>query len=535
MSYLVRELPTVIITMAIAESLWARRRLKLGSLLVMVVCGFYLPGSKGAEWIFTPRGSVATIYTDNIFLAPADEEESEFVVQITPGFLLQGIGSRFDLDLNYQAQNLFFVRESGRSTTFNQLQSQATAELYENLFFVDARSTISQQIISARDRVTTGNLPITGNRSDVITFGVSPYLRNDFAGYAETELRYTFDTVRIERGASDSLSHRVNFDINSGERFTRLRWNGQYRRQQINRSNGDEALFSRGSDVRFERAFGLVGYQLTDEYSLLAEAGYTNNDFRSRRNIRNGFFWAVGLEWRPSRYFSAEALYGPRNKRARITFSPHARVSMELNWRERDVGLNPGTVFNGFLRYRRRHSSWEARYFETTNTIQQLLTEQQVFAREDPLTGEPIIGPGGEPILVDPDIFSLTDEVLVRKRFQLTQTYTKGRTSLRFSAFKEEREFGETLRTQDGFGGNATWTWRFAKRMRSNLRLFAQNIEFSEDDRSDLFWSLQASLTRDLSRQMQGAVIFQHSERESTQGGREFQENRVTAQVTYTF
>lgn len=521
--------------MAIAESSWTRRQLKLGSFLVMAACGFYLPGSKGAEWTFTPRGSVATIYTDNITLAPSGEEESEFVIQITPGFSLQGAGRRLNLNLNYQAQNLLFVRESGRSTTFNQLQGQATAELYEDLFFLDARSTISQQIISARDRITTGNLPVTGNRSDVITFGVSPYLRNDFAGYAETELRYSFDAVRVERGTSDSISQGIDFNINSGERFTRLRWNGQYRRQQINRSNGDEAQLGSGSDVRFEDAFGLVSYQLTEEYSLLAEAGYANNDFRSTRNIRNGFFWAAGLGWQPSRYFYAEALYGPRDKRATINFSPHTRLSLELTWRDRDVGLNPGTVFNGSLSYRRRHSSWEARYSETTRTIQQLLTEQQVFALQDPLTGEPIIGPGGEPVLVEQDIFSLTDEVIVRKRFQLTQTYTKGRTALRLSAFKEEREFEETLRTQDGFGGNASWTWRFARRMRSDLQLFVQNIEFSEDDRSDLFWSLQASLTRDLSRHMEGAMVFRHTERESNQGGNDFQENRVTAQVTYTF
>ncbi len=541
--------------MVMVKSLCVDCRPHIGLLFSLITASaiFHWSAAYGAEWEFTPRLSVAEIYTDNIRHTSSGKKKSDFATLFAPAISIKGTGRHFDFNLNHRTQFFVLAREFDKSRIFNRMQADGNAELYENLFFVDVRSSVRQQAISTQNRLAIGNLPLTRNRTNVITFRVSPYLKHNFNDYVNAELRYAFNLVDIQRGASSSISHQINFTTTSGDELARLFWRGNYRRQYTNRSgrrfrviNGIPII---GSNVRFERANLLAGYRLTDEFALLTEGGYANNHFKGRRGrirngrrrIRNGFYWAAGLGWEPSRYFSAEAVYGPRYQRASVNFTPHTRLSMQLTWRNRDVGLNPGNAYFGTLQYRSRFSLWSARYFVSTVTFQGLQTGQSVF-EQDPLTNDVVLGPGDEFILSNPSqgIFPVTDEVMVRKRFQLRQTYNKGNTKLRFTFFKENRKFLQTLRERGGLGGNATWNWQFARQLSSNLSFFAQDFTISENNRSSLFWFAQASLVRNFNRHLQGSISFRHSERGSSQGEsgtgfRGFKENRVTAQFSYTF
>lgn len=552
----------VTLTMAMTKSSCADGRSQFYFLLSLIVAvsTCHLPLAYGAEWEFTPRFSVAEIYSDNINHARSGRKMSGYVTRFTPALSAKGTGRHFDFNLKYRAQAYVFARKLGRSKVYNQMQANAETELYEDWFFVDARSRVGQRNTSLRGRLSVGNLALTRNRSNIISFRVSPYLKHNFADYVNATLRYSFGVRHItrgrrgafgsNRGAFDATSRGIRFNTTSGDRLDRLFWRGSYRRRNINRS-GNRVRFINGNrvtgfDVRFERAKALAGYRLTDEFSLLTEGGYSNNHFqgRRRRNIRNGFYWAAGLGWQPNRYFSAEALYGPRFRRVTVAFSPRKRLSMKFTWRNRNVGLNPGNVFRGTLRYRRRFSQWAVRYSVGTVTLYQILSQQSVF--EEDLTGNPVLGPGGE-LISNIGVLPLNGGVFVRKRFQLSQTYSKGNTTLQFRFFKGNRKYLQTLRKVGRLGGRLTWNWQFARQLSFNLRFLAQNYTFSKNNftfsgnnRSRFLWMVQASLVRNLGRHLQGAISFRHSEANSSQIGLSqnkngFKANQVTAQVSYVF
>jgi hypothetical protein len=61
------------------------------------------------EWIFIPELTVREVYTDNVNLAPSGLEESDYVTEITPGFILRRDARRYKLDVDYALQGLIYL------------------------------------------------------------------------------------------------------------------------------------------------------------------------------------------------------------------------------------------------------------------------------------------------------------------------------------------------------------------------------------------------------------------------------------------
>jgi hypothetical protein len=80
-----------------------------------------------AFWQFTPRASIAQIYSDNIDQAPRGEENSEPVTDLNVGFRLNRDGPRGSGRFDYNLQGVAFWDESDRTKYFNSLPGQATS------------------------------------------------------------------------------------------------------------------------------------------------------------------------------------------------------------------------------------------------------------------------------------------------------------------------------------------------------------------------------------------------------------------------
>lgn len=173
----------------------------LASVLFPAICSAVaaislLPShSFAAEWKIEPSLSLKETYSDNIKLAPPGNEKSDFVTQINPGISLTGTGPRLKVNARYGMQNLIYAEESSRNATRHLLNADANAELADDLLFLDAKASISQQNISSFGSQTTDNVNITDNLSEVRTYSFSPYLINRFGSMASSELRYTHDSV----------------------------------------------------------------------------------------------------------------------------------------------------------------------------------------------------------------------------------------------------------------------------------------------------------------------------------------------------
>lgn len=487
---------------------------------------------QAGDWTFTRRLTVSQDYTDNVRLAPAGQEEEELVTQLNPGVSVRGEGRRLDLNFDYRAQSLFYWKDSDRNTTRHQLGADATAELVERALFLDARATVSQQNVFAGGPLALDNVSDTGNRSDVVTYSISPYLRQRFGGYADLEARYTHSEVKVGgTAASDSALDEVDVSLSSGRRSPLLTWAFNYNKQEESRKGA--------RDFESESADGIVGYRVTRSFDVFVQGGYEENDFAGAENFNDGTFWSAGAGWRPSRFFGIRGAWGPDDQSISVALNPSTRTSLNVTYRKRDVGRNPGTIWAGTFELRNRRSTLRARYFEDTTTTQQVLLEQQVFQLVDPF-GNPIVDPTGQPVLFSLQVPTLTDDVLERKRLEGFGSIRVGKKSnLDLTVFDESRTFLVAGDREDAFGVRTGWTWRLSRQTTSRANLGWRRTEgrlggAGTAPDSDL-WNFSVGVGHQFLANVNGSVDYRFAKQDSDSAANSYEENRVTARLSMTF
>lgn len=504
-----------------------RRHSGWGAPLAALLMSWHAP-LFAAQWQLHPSLLLAETYSDNITLAPVGNEETEFVTQINPGFRLHGEGGRIKLDVNYGLQNLIYANDDSRNASHHQLAANGIAELVKDIFFVDARSSISQQIVNANGRVALDNLNI-GNQADVMTYGLSPYLKLRLASYANVGLRYSVDNIESQgANVSDAESQQYIVNMSSGPRFGRLRWDANYYQQTLDRSNGDNS--------RRQSASADVRYHLLSAWNVLARGGTEDNDVQTVTNSHNGSYWSAGLEWAPSRHIAASATAGENNRDADLSIQPSERTSLHVGYRDRDVGLVIGSTWNVALFHSTRRTAWRASYLEESTTVQTLqLTGQQFFELVDS-QGNIIVDPNtGLPIVLVRNVFSLTDEDFLRKRGQVAVTMNTGKSDIVLSAFDERRTYQLSNNSEDVLGTTASWTWRPISRMHTLLGGGLQRRNPVGTDKHDDLWHGDLALVHTVSKNANVSLKYSHLQSNAIVVNNDYDENRVTLQLNMRF
>ena len=485
------------------------------------------------QWTITPRLSVGETYSDNINLDD-DDKEGDLITEVTPGINIVGEGGRISGELDYQIQNLFFLSNTDASGISQQMDARATAEVTRNFFFVDATSRFGQSIVDAQGTISRNNINDAGNQTDFYAYGISPYIRPHFGGYADGEFRYSLDHVRYDDDVSNSLANRFDASLVSGRKFGPLAWSANYEYDDINRSKAD--------DVRYENADADARYFINRKFSLVAQAGYANNDFDSSEEIENGSYWAVGGLLQPSRYYSLEALTGRNLDTVTVSLYPGRRTSLQVTYRDRKVGLNDGQAWFGRFRHRTRQTNWSADYTEDTTTQQQEQLGEGgfTFLGVDPDTGETNSNPQpGDLVTLVPSgpVSSLTNEVIERKRGSATLGVKTGKTGLRFTVFKQQRRYLTSLREEDTHGFSASVNRRVAPRTNAIVTGSWQRIEdtgtggLGDTD----FWFIEGDIRRQIRPRLEGLVGYSFTRQDSDDGRDDYSENRIQARITAYF
>ena len=489
------------------------------------------------DWTFKPRLSVSEIYTDNVDLAPSGQEDSDLITVITPGFSLRRATSRLTLDVDYQMQVLTFVEDSDANRVNHGLSGSMNAELQEDLLFLDAGAWMSQAIVDARAPQSVDGIAGGGNLTDVQAYRVSPYLVHNFSNFFNGILRFGHERVYTDGAIQNSETNFVSGALNSGPNFGLLDWNLNYLKSREDRRSRDR--------LDRESIGASAAYRIHPKLSLLAEGGREENDFGTTRIAQNGSYWAVGATWTPNRYLSLTALEGDRFKSGTVRLTPSQRTSLLVSYRERDVGLNPGAVWNGAFQHRTRRTVWQANYFEDTQTSQRALFDALAFdeAVADAIgSGDFILTPDGVIVNVDFDAFlTLRDEVFERKRGQASVSYKTGKSVIAILAFSEQRDFLETdvinsaVDMERSRGVSARWRWQFSGLSHTNITGSWRGTDFSSDGREDDRWYIDTMLTRMLSRNATGSVGYRFTRNDSTLDSAEYTENRLIARLTFEF
>lgn len=484
--------------------------------------------AQAGEWRMNTHLDVAEVYTDNVLLAPSGSKEDDFITQLSPGISLNGQSGRANVDLNYRMQNLIYANDESRNNTYHQLLARGDVELVNDLLFVDAKSSITQQIVDADVSVPLDNFSV-GNRADVVTYGLSPYMKLRFGSYAVGQLRYGIERVENQSAtASDAETVNYSGQLGNGPRFNRFTWGVNFRSEDVNRETAQDSLR--------ENVSGVARYRIHQSFNVLARAGYENNDVSTARSIENGGYWSAGGEWLPNRYLTASATVGDKNWDVDLTLRPTVRTRFHVGYMDRSVGLNPGGVWTADFSHYTRRSNWSLSYFEESTSTQTLqLTDQQFFLLRDN-NGDVVVDPrtGFPQVFVD-NIFTLTDEEFIRQRFQGSVTWRTGKSDFMLGAYNERRDYEISANSEDVLGTNASWSWRIMPRTQSVLGAGWQHRNPPNTSQADDLWHTRLGFTRTISDDASAAVEFRHTQRDRANAGTDYDENRVTLQLNMRF
>ncbi|MBL8326191.1 MAG: TIGR03016 family PEP-CTERM system-associated outer membrane protein [Rubrivivax sp.] len=159
---------------------------------------------------------------------------TEIVGRATPGVTLVNRGGRVQGSLIYSGTLTARQGVDDREETnyLNSLSANYVLEAIEGVGFVDARASITQQLISA----IGGPVSVLSsrNRAEVTTVSVSPYLIGNLAGVAEVEARATAtETNGGDDAVSDSRVQQGLLRVRSPRGRSMLGWSLLGSRQRV--------------------------------------------------------------------------------------------------------------------------------------------------------------------------------------------------------------------------------------------------------------------------------------------------------------
>ncbi len=453
-----------------------------------------------AAWEVTPRIAVSETYTDNVTLAPPGQEEEDFVTQVNPELALIQAGPRANSDIRYRMQNLFYAEESDRNETFHQLNARTRVEAVRETVFVDADTTVTQQIVDPAQRISFDNLSVTGNRTDVITANIGPTLRHDFTDVARGQLRYRFGIVDFDEeddavrgsgfGAEDSRRNEVQATLSSPSVSTqRWEWAVDYRDSRFD--------YDSDREDKFARLILDLGYHLTRDLTLIGVAGHEDNRFE-RSGITDdttGTLWEAGVRWQPQ-----------------------ARDLLELRVGERFFGR----TINFAWEHQGARTTTEVHYTENISNVAETLLDNTIVIDEVP-EDLPINGLG------------LTSQVFVRERLDGKATFNLSRSAISLHVYSEQRDFEFGDQNDEVYGVTAGWQYRYTSRTSIHLSLTGQHNEFSADAREDDLARVRLGLRNRLSPSLQLNLDTSYTRRESDLSEQEYEENAVTLRLIKDF
>ncbi len=479
-----------------------------------------------AEWDATARLNLSETYTDNLRLSAGDGG-GESITQINPGFSLTGRGARLNLAADYTMQNLFYARNPESNTTYHQLKAREQSELIKDWLYFDSSASVSQQLISPGDRLPLDNLNLAGNRGDVATLKVEPYIKRELGAYASTELRYSHGWVDYDASSvSAAQSSRASGYIANGYGATQLFWRLGYRMRRDVRDNA--------ADSKRRSTEGMMRYRMLSSFSLVGYAGQEENDIQTRRVSPDGTYWSAGFRWQPSPKFSLEATQGRNDERGRLTWSPTTRTSIDIGYRNRDVGLNTGVTWNGKISHRTRRSTWALSYLEEVTSVQVLALQDQIslfiLDQEAGLAFDPESGQ-----IIDINVFELTNEEFLRTRARGSVNYNTGKNTVSLALYDETRTYevsAEEISTQ---GANASWRWRFASRTFSLVSVRAQRYEVANGSEPGDSIRTSLSLSRTMTPRTNARAEVSHLQAQAASTGEAYGENRILLRLNMSF
>ena len=273
-------------------------------------------GAPRDPWRLVPSISVDETWSDNINLAPAGAETSDFVTTISPGLRLTRFGPRLTVNFNYNPQFLYYARGTGGSQIRNYLDASVTGSVIENFLFFDALVSVSQGNVSPFGTLAANTVNNSGNRAETRSYSLGPSIRSRVGSDLTYAAGYRF-TGSTSNNDAYSASHTSTLyaQFESGTSFRNFGYGADI-------SRSDQSFGELNSIVQ-ETVGTTLTYAVTPAFRLRGRIGYDRNSYPTTgQPDLKGASYSGGFDWQPSRHTQVNAQVGHRY------FGPTANISV---------------------------------------------------------------------------------------------------------------------------------------------------------------------------------------------------------------
>jgi uncharacterized protein (PEP-CTERM system associated) len=511
---------------------------KSSSTFLLFVACLVSSAAWSGDWKFASGVALSERYSDNVDLASAGLEQSEWITEITPRLSVSREGARIKANGEYSLQSLFYANESNSSQVNHNLNGRFNAELAKEFFYLDASARMSQELLNSANGGGLGGGVGAGNTTSVGSYSISPYIKNRFGSVASVEARLSQDGVFIGDAAiADTASTRYSLSAVSGSYFQPLSWGGNYSRTETH-SNGGLA------DSGNETASANARYQLSKKFGLLANASLQKYDFTgATASVRDYSSYGLGMFYTPSRRITMDALYNYSEDgnfmSGSITLTPNVRTTLKASTTKRAYGRS--NLLN--LTHRTKKTNWSLAYSDDLTTSQQqyLNVAGSLYVCSDGSTYLPANLPTVLPPAVVCTLIAVGNPTQINQNYVAKNligsvSYSLRRNTWQLSLFDNQREFqGLTGGNDSSRGVQATWSLRPAPRTTLTLSGGLTNSTTSTTNQEDDIWNLGLVASHQFQPKVTGSVEVRHQEKESSQTNTNFSENSMAARLNLSF
>jgi len=481
-----------------------------------------------AEWRVTPRLNVIETYSDNVTLAAPGREVSDWVTQIQPGIRVNGTGARAQLSVDYALLGRMYMSNSDSNGVDHSLNANGLADLWDRRLFLDARANVSQVNVNPVNAQATSNVNITGNRTDLRRWSLTPYFIDRFGSFATIDARYGYAATRTSSitSSTNNDNTRTDLKLDSGPAFQVLGWGLLYGKQKT------DYVSPNARDTSLENVSATGRYRMTPTFTALFTVGYEDNNYVSTRGDTSGGFWSAGGDWAPSerthltatfgnRYFGNTMNVQFRHRTARTTFGLSASTDLVSTPAQFVV---PATA-------------------NTATTVDNLLRSRiaDPIARQQAV--QSFITQNGLPVSLDSPVDFFTSQVYTQQRIEATAAVDGLRNTVLVRLFLDRRESENQTNNVSGIDPFATssnidqsgiglvWNWRLTSVTRALMSTGYTRYTYRTISREDDDTYVRVGLVHQFLPKVQGSMELRHLERSSNVAGAGYTENAVTASL----
>ncbi|MBS0446962.1 MAG: TIGR03016 family PEP-CTERM system-associated outer membrane protein [Proteobacteria bacterium] len=257
-------------------------------------------GAPGRAFTITPTFTATQTISDNANLGTGDDKKSGSVTELSPGIHVRSTGGRFVGFVDYELDGLVYSQGSSKTELLNSLNAAVLTEAIENWAYVDFKASIAQQSMSAFGTQSFDPTLQNGNRTEVASYSLSPYVQGRLGGLVDYSVRLTHAISRSDDSAGfNTTTNAVDASLAGGTALSLLDWSADVSRILTQYADGN------GETQDTQAVLGL-NYKVTPELKLSVNGGHESDNFNGS-SIRSGAIYGGGVDWHPSEISHASA------------------------------------------------------------------------------------------------------------------------------------------------------------------------------------------------------------------------------------